>query len=122
MVKGEEPRMKTQNEVRVTVRVDKDLKERAESLFGHLGMNMTTALNVFLRKAVDESAIPFAISAKMTGFGAGLSPAEVSGAFKTAVQKELAENQRQGFPTARYDAAKKQAYLESADGTREYIL
>jgi len=113
--------LKAHNDVRVTIRIDKDLKERAESLFEFLGMNMTTALNVFLRKAVEASAIPFEVSAKNTGFGAGLSSGELTRAFEAAVHNELAQNQRQGLPIARYDAAKKQAYLESADGTREYI-
>ena len=60
--------MKTkQNDVRVTVRVEKELKNKAEELFGKLGMNMSTALNVFLRKAVDENGIPFQIVAKNDG-------------------------------------------------------
>ncbi|MCL1917141.1 MAG: type II toxin-antitoxin system RelB/DinJ family antitoxin [Peptococcaceae bacterium] len=114
--------MRVQNDMRITIRVDKDLKERAESLFDRLGMNMSTALNVFLRKAVDESAIPFPISEKRTGFGAGHFSADITNAFQAAVQSEIAKNQRNGYPTARYDAIKKQAYLESADGTREYVI
>jgi len=113
--------LKAHKDVRVTIRVDKDLKERAESLFEFLGMNMTTALNVFLRKAVEEAAIPFEVSAKNTGFGAGLSSGELTHAFEGAVHNELEENQRRGLVTARYDAAKKQAYLESADGTQEQV-
>jgi len=50
--------------MRITIRVDKSLKESAEVLFEQLGMNMSTALNVFLRKAVDENAIPFHVSVK----------------------------------------------------------
>jgi len=84
--------MRIQNDVRVTVRVDKDLKERADSLFERLGMNMTTALNVFLRKAVDENAIPFPISAKPVGFGAGLTAGEITRAFTETVTKETAHN------------------------------
>jgi DNA-damage-inducible protein J len=112
--------MKAQSDVRVSIRIDKELKERAETLFERLGMNMTTALNVFLRKAVDESAIPFAISAKNSGFGAGLPPDELSRTFQAAVQEGVWENQRRGLPIARYDLEKQQAYLELADGTREY--
>ena len=110
-----------QDDVRVTIRVDRDLKESAEMLFDRLGLNMSTALNIFLRKAVDESAIPFAVSAKNNGFGAGYSADNITGAFRNTVQSDVAENQNKGFPTARYDAEKKQAYLENADGTREYI-
>ena len=113
--------MRTQNDVRVTIRVDKDLKERAESLFDRLGMNMTTALNVFLRKAVDEEAIPFVISAKSSRYGNGYSPSDVTGIFEAAVRNEIADKQRTGQPIARYDATSKQAYLEFADGTREYV-
>ena len=113
--------MKAQNDVRVTIRVDKDLKERAEILFDRLGLNMSTALNVFLHKAVEESAIPFMVSMKKTEFGAGYSADDITNAFTKIVENEIADNQKKGFPTAKYDADKKQAYLESADGTREYI-
>ena len=110
-----------ENDVRVTIRVDKELKEQAEYLFSRLGMNMTTALNVFLRKAVNESGIPFAINEKSTSFGTGLSASDIESSFSNAVQREIIENTRKGFPIARYDADKKQAYLEMANGKREYI-
>jgi len=113
--------MRTQTDVRVTIRVDKDLKEQAEVLFDRLGMNMSTALNVFLRKAVDEAAIPFAVSAKTTGFGSGYLPNDITGAFMSAVRNDTEENRRKGFPIARYDSDQKKAYLETAGGTREYI-
>ncbi len=113
--------MKAQNDVRVTVRVDKDLKEQAEILFERLGMNMTTALNVFLRKAVDAEAIPFPISAKSNAFGNGYMPTDISNTFVAAVQDGIVQNKQNGFPVARYDTASKRAYLESPDGTREYI-
>lgn len=48
--------------VNMTIRMDKELKRQAEDLFDELGMNMTTALNVFLRQAVREQRIPFTIS------------------------------------------------------------
>jgi DNA-damage-inducible protein J len=113
--------MTVQNDVRVTIRVDRDLKEHAEVLFERMGMNMSTALNIFLRKAVDESAIPFPISTKNTSLGYGLSPSDVSDAFTAAVQEAVSEKKQNGFPVALYDADKKQAYLEFADGTREYV-
>ena len=113
--------MQTNSDVRVTIRVDKNLKERAEALFDRLGMNMSTALNVFLRKAVDEAAIPFVISAKRTGFGPGYSPDDVTRIFETAVQNEIADKQQRSLPAAKYDTASNQAFLEFADGTREYV-
>jgi DNA-damage-inducible protein J len=46
----------------VTVRMDKELKEQVESLFSELGMNLTTALNIFMRQTVRQGKIPFEIS------------------------------------------------------------
>ena len=113
--------MRIQNDVRVTIRVDKDLKERADSLFDRLGMNMTTALNVFLRKAVDEEAIPFSICIKSAGFSNGYTPAEITNAFEAAVRNEVSDARRKGLPVARYDENSKRPYLEFTDGTREYV-
>lgn len=45
----------------VNIKTDKELKVRAEALFEELGMNMTTAINVFLKQAVYENRIPFSI-------------------------------------------------------------
>jgi DNA-damage-inducible protein J len=33
----------------ISIRMDMDLKRQAESLFNELGLNMTTAFNVFVR-------------------------------------------------------------------------
>ena len=47
----------------INIRMDKALKVQAESLLSELGMNMTTAFNIFLRQTVRERGIPFQISA-----------------------------------------------------------
>lgn len=46
----------------VTICLDEDLKEKAEHLFNELGLNMTTAINIFLRQCVRQSKIPFELS------------------------------------------------------------
>ena len=46
----------------ITIRMDEKLKEQAESLFADLGLNMTTAFTVFVKQAVREQKIPFAIT------------------------------------------------------------
>lgn len=46
----------------VSFRIDSKLKAQADALFSQLGMNMTTAFNVFLRQAVREGCIPFDIT------------------------------------------------------------
>ena len=46
----------------VSIRMDVKLKKEAELLFKELGLNMTTALNVFLKQAVREQCLPFEVS------------------------------------------------------------
>ena len=46
----------------ISIRMDKELKEQTENLFNELGMNMTTAFNIFLRQSVRQGKIPFEIS------------------------------------------------------------
>ena len=113
--------MSVQSDVRVTVRVDKDLKDNADYLFERLGLNMSVAFNMFLRKAVNEDAIPFPVSTGNTKYGHGLSVGYITNAFNAVVQSDIKTNQQKGFPIAKYDAVTKQAYLELSDGTKEYV-
>lgn len=43
----------------INVRVDSDLKQSAEALFADLGLNMSTAITMFLKSAVSHDGIPF---------------------------------------------------------------
>ena len=43
----------------LNIRTDKDIKDQAEAIFNELGLNMTTAVNMFLRAAIREHGIPF---------------------------------------------------------------
>jgi DNA-damage-inducible protein J len=45
----------------LNIKIDRDLKAQADALFNKMGMNLTTAVNVFVRQAVQEQAIPFKI-------------------------------------------------------------
>jgi DNA-damage-inducible protein J len=46
----------------VNIRIDDDLKEKADSLFDELGLNMTTAFNMFIKTAIRQQGIPFDLS------------------------------------------------------------
>ncbi len=43
----------------LNIRTDKEIKEQAEMIFSDLGLNMTTAINIFLRTIIREQGIPF---------------------------------------------------------------
>ena len=46
----------------ISIRMDSDLKAQADALFSELGMNLTTAFNIFVRQSIREGGIPFEIS------------------------------------------------------------
>lgn len=46
----------------ISIRMDSDLKAAAEALFDELGMNISTAFNIFVRQALRERGIPFKIT------------------------------------------------------------
>ena len=46
----------------ISIRMDTELKVQAEELFAQLGMNMSTAFNVFVRQALRQGGIPFKIT------------------------------------------------------------
>ena len=45
----------------INIRIDDKLKKEAEKLFNDLGINMSSAINVFLKQSVREQKIPFEI-------------------------------------------------------------
>jgi DNA-damage-inducible protein J len=47
------------NTTNLNIRVDQELKRRAEAIFAELGLNMSTAMNIFLRYSVRYGGIPF---------------------------------------------------------------
>ena len=49
--------------VQVNFRVDEEVKRRAELACKSMGMNMSTAINIFLVKMGNEQRIPFEVSA-----------------------------------------------------------
>jgi DNA-damage-inducible protein J len=50
------------NTSNVSFRIDTDVKNQADRLFAELGLNMTTAFNIFLRQSVREGSIPFSVT------------------------------------------------------------
>ena len=42
-----------------SVRMDSDIKKQCESLYNELGINLTTAINVFLRQSLRVGGFPF---------------------------------------------------------------
>ena len=43
----------------LNIRTDQEVKKAAEAIFDELGINMTTAVNIFLRQTIRENGLPF---------------------------------------------------------------
>jgi len=45
----------------MNIRMDSDVKRHAQELFAQFGLDMTTAVNMFLRQSIRQQGIPFAL-------------------------------------------------------------
>ena len=45
----------------INIRTDAEIKNTAEQLFEALGLNMSTAVNIFLRQAIRQGGLPFEV-------------------------------------------------------------
>ena len=48
--------------VNISIRMDTELKKQADAMLADMGLNMTTAMNMFLRQVVRQGRIPFEIA------------------------------------------------------------
>ena len=47
----------------INFRVDEELKSKAEIILSEMGLNMSSALNIFLQQMVNKRALPFVVEA-----------------------------------------------------------
>lgn len=47
--------------VSTSISIDADIKSQAQELFADFGLDLSTAINIFLRQSVRENCIPFSI-------------------------------------------------------------
>ena len=46
----------------INIRMDENLKQDFDSLCGELGLNMTTAFNIFARTVIRQRGLPFSVA------------------------------------------------------------
>ncbi len=51
--------------VSANISIDAEVKKQAQELFAELGMDLSTAVNIFLRQSIRSRSIPFAITAEV---------------------------------------------------------
>ena len=45
----------------MNIRMDRDVKKQAQELFSQFGLDMTTAVNMFLKQSIRQRGIPFVL-------------------------------------------------------------
>ena len=53
----------------VTIRIDEDIKRKFEEFCADVGLNMSVAVNMFIRAALREKRIPFRIESSTPSYG-----------------------------------------------------
>lgn len=48
--------------ISTNITIDADIKKQAQELFADLGMDLSTAINIYLKKALAEQGIPFEVT------------------------------------------------------------
>ena len=48
--------------VSTNITIDAEVKKQAQELFADLGMDLSTAINIYLKKALAEQGIPFEVT------------------------------------------------------------
>ncbi len=78
--------------VNINIRTDAELKKSAEKIFEELGLNMSAAINIFLKQTVRVNGIPFDLKL------------EVPNAETKAALEEFSEMKRSKSKYPRYDS------------------
>ena len=76
----------------VNIRIDDSLKEKADSLFEELGINMTTAFNMFVRQVIRQGGIPFEITTRIDPFYSARNLKVLMQSIKEADEGKLTEH------------------------------
>lgn len=111
-------------EARLSVRVDEEIKKRAESVFHALGLNMSTGISIYLNQVALQNGIPFPLTQLPTKkeneneLNQQKQLEELRA--QVVVELKLAAMQSRGTPIALYDDVKKQPYLLYPDGRQAY--
>lgn len=53
--------MTVKADTNMTIRMNREVKQEAQMIFADLGMDMTTAINVFLRQVISHKGFPFEV-------------------------------------------------------------
>lgn len=111
-------------EARLSVRVDEEVKEKAENVFHELGLTMSSGINLYLKQVVSQRGIPFPVLQASQKKDDELDFRKQIEELRAqiAVNSIIVEMQGHNVPIALYDEQQKRPYLMYPDGRRVYEL
>jgi len=71
----------------ITIRIDEDIKRKFDEFCAEVGLNMSVAVNIFIRASLREKRIPFQIESSISTYGL------------TLLKEMRAEAEKRGFMT-----------------------
>ena len=83
----------------INIRIDEELKEKAEALFAELGITMSAAFTMFVKQSVREGGIPFVVSTNPDPF--------YSNSNLMKLEKSIAQAERKEFVYKRFEDLEK---------------
>ena len=73
----------------LNIRIDRELKEKAEAFFSELGLNMSSAFNIFVRQSLRQGKIPFELSLAADPFYSSANMAVLRKSIQEAYEGKL---------------------------------
>jgi len=77
----------------VNIRIDDSIKKQADILFDELGLNITTAFNIFVRQTIRQGRIPFDITIHTDPFYSENNMQVLKQSIKEADEGKLTEHE-----------------------------
>jgi len=111
-------------EARLSVRVDENIKRRAEKVFHDLGLTLSSGISLYLSQVATQNGIPFPLTQNQQGWCSSIDLIKQIEELKAqmAVESKIKEMLRHGVAVALFDEQLNRPYLQYPDGRREYDI
>jgi DNA-damage-inducible protein J len=80
----------------ISIRIDDSIKERTDMILSELGLNMSTAFNMFARQIVRQGGIPFPVQLGKADIAEALNREQIIARGKTALAELRDEASQSG--------------------------
>ena len=109
-------------EARLSVRVDEDIKKRAECVFSGLGLTLSAGITLYLNQVAIQQGIPFTLTQIPQNQSNNLYQKKQIEELRAQIVVELKQKamQSRGLPIALFDDEKQIPYMLYPDGQKMY--